>query len=252
MTTLGTLLAAPVLADPARPLLTYYDDGTTERTELSGATLANWVAKTANLLVDGVAVEPGEVALVDLPPHWQTAAVLLGCWSAGLIVTEVPLPSGVSVAFTWRPPGTAPDAPAGGTAGATGAPMVAGVRYVLGLRPLGGALPLHQVPAGYLDFSAEVRGHGDRFVPVSPVPAEAPAAPGGTHGELVARARARAAHLGIGPGDRVLIDAGAHPDHLDWLLAPLVTGASIVLCGHLDRDRVQARSTAERVTVSLL
>ena len=39
--------------DPARPLLTWYDDGTGERVELSGATLGNWVAKTANLLVDG-------------------------------------------------------------------------------------------------------------------------------------------------------------------------------------------------------
>src|SRR5262245_31283291 len=96
MTTLGALLST---GDPTRPLLTYYDDATGERAELSGATLANWVAKTANLLVDGVGAQAEEVALVRLPPHWQTAAVLLGCWSAGLIVTTVPLPSGVSVAF---------------------------------------------------------------------------------------------------------------------------------------------------------
>ena len=50
--TIGDLFAAAVAADPTRPLLTYYDDATGERTELSGTSLANWVAKTANLLVD--------------------------------------------------------------------------------------------------------------------------------------------------------------------------------------------------------
>ena len=48
--------------DPTRPLLTWYDDATGERTELSGATLANWVAKTANLLVDGLGLGPGDRA----------------------------------------------------------------------------------------------------------------------------------------------------------------------------------------------
>src|SRR6266536_5713875 len=81
-----TVFDAAVRADPTRPLLTFYDDATGERTELSGATLANWVAKTANLLVDGCGLGPGDRAAVLLPPHWQTAAVLLGCWSAGLVV----------------------------------------------------------------------------------------------------------------------------------------------------------------------
>src|SRR5262250_1034661 len=84
--TVGSLFDALVAPDPTRPLLTWYDDGSGERTELSGATLANWVAKTANLLVDGAGLGPGDRALVLLPPHWQTAAVLLGCWSAGLSV----------------------------------------------------------------------------------------------------------------------------------------------------------------------
>ena len=75
-----------VRRDPTRPLLTWYDDATGERTELSGATLANWVAKTANLLVDGIGLGPGDRAGVSLPPHWQTAGVLLGCWSAGVEV----------------------------------------------------------------------------------------------------------------------------------------------------------------------
>jgi hypothetical protein len=49
----------------------------------------------------------------------------------------------------------------------------------------------------------------------------------------------------------VLIDAAAHPDPLDWLLAPLAAGASIVLCGELDPARVTDRMAAERVNVRL-
>jgi uncharacterized protein (TIGR03089 family) len=238
MTTLGALLSTAVARDATRPLLTFYDDGTGERAELSGATLANWVAKTANLLVDGVGAQPGEVALVALPPHWQTAAVLLGAWSAGMITTPVPLPSGVTVAFL-------------GTEGVAPDPVVTAERYVLGLRPLGVPLPLDQIPAGYVDFNSEVRGHGDRFVPVAPVTQDAAAVPGSTHRELVARAGARAAELGIGTGDRVLISAEAYPEFLDWLLAPLAAGASIVLCGQPDPDRMTKRAVAERVTVTL-
>src|SRR5687767_8401524 len=67
-------------------MLTWYDGGTGERTELSGATLANWVSKTANLLVDGLGLSEGDVAVVKLPPHWQTAAITLACWTVGLSV----------------------------------------------------------------------------------------------------------------------------------------------------------------------
>ncbi len=83
-----------IKVDPTRPLYTLYDDAVGERTELSGRSLANWVNKTANLLVDGCGLGVGDVAAVRLPAHWQTAAVLLGCWSAGLLVDLGRLPAG--------------------------------------------------------------------------------------------------------------------------------------------------------------
>ena len=210
MTTVGQLLAAAVAVDPTRPLLTWYDDGTGERTELSGATLANWVAKTANLLVDGVGTQPEDRAVVLLPPHWQTAAVLLGTWSAGLSVATSPGPGEVGFATPVRAAElTQPD------------------RYLLGLHPLG--LPLREVPAGYLDFAVEVRTYGDVFRPL----ASAIVAPG---------------DLGIAAGDRVLIDVDSYPDPADWLLAPLAAGASIVLCGRLDRSLLARRVETERVS----
>ncbi|MBO0869509.1 MAG: TIGR03089 family protein [Micromonosporaceae bacterium] len=225
MATVSGLFDRAVGSDPTRPVLTYYDDRTGERTELSGASLRNWLAKTANLLVDGEGLAPGERALVLLPPHWQTAGVLLGCWAAGLeVCTEAGVPARVAFVAATGPAGAEADE-----------------RYLLGLHPLG--LPLPEVPAGYLDYSAEVRGYGDRFAPVGGVPAG--------QEKLCERAARRAAGFGIAGRDRVLVDAAAYPDPVDWLLAPLAAGASIVLCGHLDPARLPARRAAERVTLVL-
>jgi uncharacterized protein (TIGR03089 family) len=80
------LLSDALRHDGARPLLTAYDDSSGERVELSVATTANWVAKTANFLVDELGVEPGDMVGVTLPLHWQTAVVVLACWSAGAVV----------------------------------------------------------------------------------------------------------------------------------------------------------------------
>jgi uncharacterized protein (TIGR03089 family) len=220
--TAASLLAFATASDPAQPVLTWYDDGTGERVELSGLTLANWVAKTANLLVDGCGLGSGDVATVVLPPHWQSAAVLLGCWTAGLSVGD----SG-AVVFAAEPvESTAAD------------------RFLLGLAPMG--LPVRgPLPPGWLDYIAEVRGHGDHFSPMTPVRPEDAAVAGEPHGALVARAAARAADLGIPAGGRVLMDAGGHPDPVDWLLAPLAARASVVLCKDLDETAREGRAAAE-------
>lgn len=224
---IARVFADAIATDPTRPLLTWYDDATGERTELSGATLANWVAKTANLLVDEVGCAPGDPAGVLLPPHWQTAAVLLGCWSAKLTVVDAPGP--VEVLFTaldrvdearrWP----------------------AGERYALALDPF--ALPMRQVPAGCADFVSAVRGHGDHFTPY-PAAGEADAA-------LLARAEARAAELGLTPGDRLLVDVTRHPDPVDWLLAPLTARASVIPCANPDPARLPARAETEKTTHTL-
>jgi uncharacterized protein (TIGR03089 family) len=220
--------------------MTFYDDATGERTELSGATMANWVAKTANMLVDGHGLEQGDVAVVRLPPHWQSAAVLLGCWTAGVAVSL------------------------GGTArAATMVAFVAAERlyedgvlaadetFSLALAPM--AAPMRPgPPPGVLDYVVEVRPHGDAYrgAAVDPDSAALVGDPGDSvsHADLVARAVARAGETGLTPGSRILIEAEATPDPLDWLLAPLAGGASVVLCRHLDPARLDARLGAERAT----
>ena len=57
MTTFPQVLSGLLAHDPGRPLVTFYDDATGERTELSVTTYANWVAKVASLLVDELEVE---------------------------------------------------------------------------------------------------------------------------------------------------------------------------------------------------
>ena len=56
-------LLGPLLGvDPHQPRLIWHGTG---RTELSTATLANWSAKTAGLLVDELGTQPGQVAAVS-------------------------------------------------------------------------------------------------------------------------------------------------------------------------------------------
>ena len=82
----AAVLARELRADPGRPLVTFYDFATGERVELSMATYANWVAKTASLLVEEVDLERGQRLLVDLPAHWLTPVFLGAAWTVGLEV----------------------------------------------------------------------------------------------------------------------------------------------------------------------
>lgn len=232
MTTIPQAFAAAVRRDAASPMLTWYDDASGDRTELSGATLHNWVAKTANLLVDGAGLDAGDSVGVALPPHWQTAAILLATWSGGFV--HIAEPQRVDVLF-----GTGDLSDWDG-----------GERYATGLLPL--AAPLRDVPPGFSDYVVEVRNFGDYFNPSAPPRDDDPATDELSHLALHRVATQRAAELGITAGDRVLIDAGAYPDPIDWLLAPLVAGASIVLCGHLDPAKVESRAATEKVTVTVL
>lgn len=84
LTNISSTVMDPLLtADPSGPRITYYDDATGERIELSTATLANWAAKTGNLLRDELGAGPGSRVRVLLPAHWQTVGVLLGIWYIG-------------------------------------------------------------------------------------------------------------------------------------------------------------------------
>jgi uncharacterized protein (TIGR03089 family) len=207
--------------DPAAPLLTLYDGPA--RVELSGATVDNWVSKTANLLVDGHG-GPQRVGLV-LPLHWQVVCFLLGAAATGATVvvgSSAAELTGCELAFV------SPDQ--------AEAALDAGVDDVLVAsgHPLGARLPT--VPPLCLDAAVEVPGYGDHF------PGR-----GGTAIELDG-APFTAPDLGLGPADRVLtaLPPATGPG-LGVLLAALAAGASLVLLRDGDAKTVAA---AERVTAT--
>ncbi|KIZ19083.1 TIGR03089 family protein [Streptomyces natalensis] len=236
------LLRSALAADPARPLVTFYDDATGERVELSVATFANWVAKTANYLQGDLAAAPGDRLALLLPAHWQTAVWLLACSSVGVVAEVDGDPAAADLVVS------GPDR-------LEEARACSGERVALALRPLGGRFP--QPPAGFADYAVEVPSQGDRFAPFVPVDAGAPALTVG--GEEL---------TGAGIGERALADAAAEEmpqaprvlsglSYDTWrglsygLYAPLATGGSVVLCRHLDRlgaEGTLAREAAEKIT----
>lgn len=226
------LLSAELSRDAARPFLTFYDDATGERVELSVATFANWVAKTAGLLQDGLSVEPSDRVGLLLPAHWQALVWASACWAVGATV-ELDKPGSAAVAVV------GPDA-----VGSVDAPEV----VALSLRPLGGpfATPL---PAGVLDYAVEVPAYPDRFTALSALGPDDAGLGDETLGALVSDARARADSLGIGVSGRVLVPTDDLGTAIrDALLLPLIIGGSAVLVRNEDLAGRPARAEAERVT----
>jgi uncharacterized protein (TIGR03089 family) len=234
-------------ADPARPFVTAYDAATGGRVELSYATFDNWVAKTANLITDGLRAGPGERVALALPAHWQALVWLVAAWSTGL--TAVPVDRGGLA-------GAAADIAVADADGVDAA-LDSGAREVVGasLHPLG--MPLADCPPAALDYAVEVRGFGDRFAP-GPVDPGAPALDTGdgvlSGAELAALARGRAAEWELTAADRVAIitsTPGSLADlgpELSRFLAPVAGAVPLVLTPGDASANLQARLGMERVT----
>ena len=69
------------------PLLTYYNERSGERLDLSAPTLNNWAAKYGNLFLLDAMLQPGNT--VSLPPSnsWHAVAIGLGTATAGLVIS---------------------------------------------------------------------------------------------------------------------------------------------------------------------
>jgi len=237
LTTPHDLLLVELRRDGARPLLTYYDDETGERIELSVTTFDNWVAKTTGLLRDGLGADMGDRVQLMLPPHWQSLVWAMACWAVGACAATGRA-AGAAVAVT------GPDTLA---AAAGVAPHV----VALSLRPLGARFA-DPLPPGVLDYALEVPAYPDRTAYQPPDPAEPGLDDGGTVltlGGLVAHASDRAAQLRPGHGSRLLVPAtDLRTALVDALLVPLLVGGSSVLVRHEDAAGREARVASERVT----
>lgn len=231
MTNLSEAILDPMLrADPVGPRITYYDDATGERIELSAVTLANWAAKTGNLLRDELGAGPASRVAVLLPAHWQTAAVCFGVWWVG---AEVVLGGRADIALS--------TAARLEEADSTGATEVA----VLSLDPFGRPAP--DLPVGVTDYATAVRVHGDQIVAEH---RPGPALTGRSVDEVLADCQISAATKDLTSSDRVLsTKSWATPDELvDGLVTVLATGASLVQVANPDPAALPRRIETEKVT----
>ncbi|WP_349269581.1 TIGR03089 family protein [Mycolicibacterium parafortuitum] len=232
MTNVSSAILDPLMAaNPAGPRITYYDDATGERIELSTATLANWAAKTGNLLRDELGATPGSRVAVLLPAHWQTAAVLFGIWWIG---SEVVFSGEADIALCTVDRIDDADAAAG-----------MGEIAVLSLDPFGKPVP--DLAVGLTDYATAVRVHGDQIVPER---APGAALEGRSADDVLAAARESAAAQQIATTDRVLSTApwDSADDVIERLLALYVVGASLVQVANPDASLMERRAETEKVT----
>jgi len=237
MTTFADVLARQLRGDSSRPLITFYDDATGERVELSVTTYANWVAKAASLLVEEHELERGQALCVDLPPHWLGPVFLGAAWVAGLVVTG--------------PDDDAPDAVVCGPGGLERWAPVADEVPVLAcsLLPLGVRFA-DPLPAGVHDVGVEVWSQPDAFTPWDP-PGPDDRATGASYGATTQGETWRTAAAGslLTDGGRLLSEANpASPPGLATFTEPLVRGGSLVLVTHAGPGRLDAVYAAERAT----
>jgi uncharacterized protein (TIGR03089 family) len=190
---------------PGRPFVTYYDIATGERTELSGTTTANWVAKTANLLIDELNAETGTRVEVALPTHWLRTVWILATWAAGGTLVEAE--GDVYVA--------GPDT--------VEHPSPARHRVASALLPF--ATPFQTAPPGVVDLGVVLPGQPDAFFPfdepTDDVRAVDLADLALTYGEL-----ATGAHPS---SSRSLLTPGTLARDVNATLAAVLGGGSIVL-----------------------
>lgn len=246
---LAAVWRARAASNAARPFLTFHDEATGERVELSYATFGNWLAKTANLVQDDLLPEPGDRIAVSAPPHWLTAVWAVAPLLAGVVVDP------------WGEPKSAHTAVSGPDEETLAAARECpGERLALSLLPLG--RPFQDVPEGFRDYSAEVRGFGDRFAAFDPPRAETEALVVDgrtlTHAELIEAAttpNGARTEAPLTSADRLLVDArrdrftGA--ELVDWLFAPLVAGAAVVVVRGAGPERLGRIAEMERTTYSL-
>jgi uncharacterized protein (TIGR03089 family) len=227
-------LSEQVRRHGSAPLLTYYDLGSGERTELSAISFRNWVDKTSNLLVDELDVTDGDgVAMplaVEAPGHWLTFVWEMACWQVGAAV-DVAGVAEHSVAVTGRnvAPGLAES-------------RVGRRVLACALHPLGLGFT-DALPPGVLDYGVEVRAQPDTYAGSPPGP-DAPAWVDPqrtlTQADLVL--------LDGSPARRLVRPADPWTTCRAGLLTALATGGSSVLIVGDDEERLAQIIASERIS----
>lgn len=231
------LLKELLASDPSVPRLTFYDETTGGRTDLSAVTLDNWASKIGNMLHDEFDLEAGDTAWIDLPPIWTSACLVLGAERAGIEFSDAdPLVVFTTVGKLSEWEERFPDAYLA---------AVTDDAFGRGVVECGG-----EIPPGVVDFGPEVRLHPDGYLGMGPEDGQ-PLIGGRTPGELVREARARADEAGLDAGARV-ISAGwadGSPGAEGWMnavLTPWSVGGAAVIVRGADEERMARIADIEK------
>lgn len=219
------VLTRRVRTDGARPLLTWYGaDGS--RTELSAVSYENWVAKTANLLGDTLGLGAGDSVALPLarshPGHWMTLVWYGALWSAGLAVDlGTDRVAAVDVVGPELDLTEASD------------------HLACSLHPFGLGFTT-ALPAGVIDWAAEVKTEPDAYLGLGAEPDE-------DAWRDPTRTLTQTTLVEVDPvADRILVvPVDPWTAARDALLRPLLGGGSAVVTD-LPADRLTALAAAER------
>ncbi|WP_185173419.1 TIGR03089 family protein [Rothia nasimurium] len=157
-----------LLAQRQSPALLWYS-APGERIELSGRVFDNWVAKTANFLVDECEVEPGSLLALPQRLHWRSLVLAAAGLRVGATLTwELRAGADVRAAFDMSELEDAEE------------------EYLLAVaaEPLAPRF-MGQLPSEVLDYAAEVRSHPDVYVGWAAPAAEGHAWEGTSYGRLM-------------------------------------------------------------------
>ena len=205
------------LAQRQSPALLWYSVPG-ERIELSGRVFDNWVAKTANFLVDECELEPGSLLALPERLHWRSLVLAAAGLRVGATLTwEQQAGADVRAAFDMSELEDAEE------------------EYLLAVatEPLAPRF-IGQLPSEVLDYAAEVRSHPDVYMGLAKPTSEGQAWAGTSYSQLMEQLTERARALGAehGPEVTALQVPGEHFDatYLKQALAVMASGrAALVL-----------------------
>ncbi|MDO8732822.1 MAG: TIGR03089 family protein [Actinomycetota bacterium] len=217
---------------PSLPFLTSIDhEG--NRTELSGTSLLNAIAKTSGALVTEAELEPGARIAMHLPWHWQRVVWTLAAWTVGAVIVEHGDPVDCELLV----------ADLDSALNCTDAEEP----WVVSLHPLG--LVDKGLPNTVVDATSLCRMQPDALL-VEPVGGDGPAI------ELLdglALTRKQALMWAVehdGTDARILLNRASTSAFASWVipaLHPLVGAGAVVLCDGQDSEQTAQREGTTRI-----
>ncbi len=217
---------------PSLPYLTSIDhEGM--RTELSGTSLLNAIAKTAGALITEAELEPASRIAMHLPWHWQRAVWTLAAWTAGAVIVERGDPSDCEL-------------------------LVADVDsallftdecepWVVSLHPLG--LVDKGLPNTVVDATSLCRMQPDALL-VEPSSGDGPALELHDGSTLTRKQALEWATEHDGNETRLLLNHSSTSSFAEWVipaLHPLVGSGAVILCDGQDSELIAKQEGATRI-----